>query len=55
MFAPAIYTLEHVQSGKIRTFGPVTGGWSEVEGQMIALGLSPVLWVLVKIEEIEEI
>ena len=52
MFAPAIYTVEHVQSGRVRNFGPVTGGWIEAEGQMINLGLNPDDWELVKIEEV---
>ena len=52
MFAPAIYTIEHLQSGRIHSFGPVTGGWSEVEGMMIALGLYPLDWVLTRIEEV---
>ena len=52
MFAPAIYTVQHIQSGRIRNFGPVTNGWAEVETQMIALGLNPDDWVLTRIEEV---
>ena len=52
MFAPAIYTVQHIQSGRIRNFGPVTNGWAEVEAQMNVLGLYPLDWVLTQIEEV---
>ena len=52
MFAPAIYHVEHIQSGCVRSFGPVTGGWPEVEAQMNALGMYPLDWVLTRIEEV---
>jgi hypothetical protein len=49
---PAFYTVQHVQSVRTRSFGPVTGGWKEVEARMNALGLYPLDWVLTSIEEV---
>jgi hypothetical protein len=52
VFAAATYVVENVVSGRIRMFGPVTGGWQEVEDILRATGLDPDLWAIKEIEEV---
>jgi hypothetical protein len=46
------YTVEHTESGRVRTFEGVTG-WGEVEAILLRDGLDPDGWAITRIEEEE--